>query len=112
MFIFLTLLLCCCLRNSLELILKLVDFKDIPSEVAELASMSMELISMDNWHIFFEKKEDLIRAKKSQLEGVLKVLPWIAKVDKFQHWLYNNPTHTHEKRKNQWIEISTEIQYL
>ena len=89
--------------------LKLVDFKDIPSEVAELASMSMELISMDNWHIFFEKKEDLIRAKKSQLEGVLKVLPWIAKVDKFQHWLYNNPTHTHEERKNQWIEISNQF---
>jgi len=33
--------------------LPLADFKNPPTEVAELASMSMELISMDHWNIFF-----------------------------------------------------------
>ncbi|MHB1178558.1 MAG: M3 family oligoendopeptidase, partial [Daejeonella sp.] len=58
--------------------LELNDFKHLPSEVAELASMSMELISMDRWDVFFENPEDLKRAKKDQLKDVLKTLPWVA----------------------------------
>lgn len=89
--------------------LPLVDFKDLPSEVAELASMSMELISMEHWHTFFPNEADLKRAKKSQLDGVLSVLPWIAIVDKFQHWLYENPTHSIEQREKTWISILDEF---
>ena len=85
--------------------LELVDFKNVPAEVAELASMSMELISMEHWEVFFKKKEDLIRAKRSQLEGVIKILPWIACVDKFQHWLYLNPNHTVAEREQSWKNI-------
>lgn len=85
--------------------LPLVDFKDLPSEVAELASMSMELISMEHWHMFFTNDDDLKRAKKAQLEGVLTVLPWIAIVDKFQHWLYEHPTHTADEREAEWLRI-------
>ncbi|MDQ7950005.1 MAG: M3 family oligoendopeptidase, partial [Pedobacter sp.] len=73
--------------------LELNDFKHCPSEVAELASMSMELISMDNWNVYFDKEEDLIRAKKEQLTDVLKTLPWVAVIDQFQHWIYTNPDH-------------------
>ena len=85
--------------------LPLVEFKDLPSEVAELASMSMELISMEHWNVFFANDDDLRRAKKAQLENVLSVLPWIAIVDKFQHWLYENPTHTAEQREAEWLKI-------
>ncbi len=84
---------------------KIVEYKELPAEVAELASMSMELISMDQWYHFFDSEEDLKRAKKTQLEGVLQVLPWIAAVDKFQHWLYKNPVHSHQERNNTWLEI-------
>ncbi|MCQ2959659.1 MAG: M3 family oligoendopeptidase [Bacteroidales bacterium] len=90
--------------------LPLVDFKDLPSEVAELASMSMELISMEHWHVFFPDEADLKRAKKSQLEGVLSVLPWIAIVDKFQHWLYENPTHSANEREEEWVKILKEFE--
>lgn len=90
--------------------LPLVEFKDLPSEVAELASMSMELISMEHWHVFFPNENDLKRAKKSQLESVLSVLPWIAIVDKFQHWLYENPTHRADERENQWLRIVKEFE--
>jgi oligoendopeptidase F len=83
--------------------LELVSFKNLPSEVAELASMSMELISMEYWHHFFSTEEELKRAKISQLEGVLKVLPWVATIDTFQHWLYENPKHNHEERNQAWI---------
>ena len=45
--------------------------KHPPSEVAELASMSIELMSMDQWDVFFTNPDDLRRAKKTHLEGVL-----------------------------------------
>jgi oligoendopeptidase F len=85
--------------------LELNDFKHCPSEVAELASMSMELISMDNWNVFFDNEEDLKRAKRDQLIDVLKTLPWVAVVDQFQHWIYTNPTHTAAERTKAWVEI-------
>lgn len=82
--------------------LELGDFKHTPSEVAELASMSMELISMDQWHLFFDNKDDLKRAKKEHLTQIIDTLPWVATIDKFQHWIYENPTHTVEQRLEQW----------
>jgi oligoendopeptidase F len=85
--------------------LELNDFKHCPSEVAELASMSMELISMDNWNVYFENEEDLKRAKRDQLVDVLKTLPWVAVVDQFQHWIYTNPDHTTEQRTEAWTQI-------
>jgi oligoendopeptidase F len=87
--------------------LKLNDFKHCPSEVAELASMSMELISMDHWDEFFTDKEELKRAKKYQLRDILKTLPWVAVVDAFQHWIYTHPEHTTEERTIAWKEIFT-----
>ena len=85
--------------------LQITDFKSTPSEVAELASMSMELISMEHWDVFFENADDLKRAKKEQLEKSLKTLLWIAAVDKFQHWIYENPTHNADERMNAWGKV-------
>lgn len=85
--------------------LELNDFKHLTSEIAELASMSMELISMDQWDVFFDNEEDLIRAKKDQLKDVLKTLPWVAVIDAFQHWIYTHPEHTVEERNKAWLTI-------
>lgn len=89
--------------------LKVNDLKHCPSEVAELASMSMELFTMDHWDVFFDDKKDLIRAKIEQLEGVLDVLPWISTVDKFQQWLYTHPKHSEAERNQQWETIFNEF---
>lgn len=86
------------------------DFeKSFGSEVAELASMSMELMTMDYWHHFYEDLNLLKRAKREQMERVLSVLPWIAIVDKFQHWIYTHPTHSREERRQAWRSISDEF---
>lgn len=82
--------------------LPLADFKNPPMEVAELASMSMELISMDHWNIFFPNPDDLARARTDQMEDIIETLPWVATIDKFQHWIYENPDHTTEQRRQQW----------
>ncbi|MDX5349078.1 MAG: M3 family oligoendopeptidase [Hymenobacteraceae bacterium] len=85
--------------------LPLNDFKHPPSEVAELASMSMELISLDHWDVFFPDEEERKRAKRQHLEGVLETFPWVATIDKFQHWVYENPEHTLPQRHEKWTEI-------
>lgn len=89
--------------------LPLTPFKNFTSEVAELASMSMELISMEHWDIIYSDKEELKRAKKEQLEGVLDILPWVATVDAYQHWLYENPNHTIAERHEAWLRISKQF---
>jgi oligoendopeptidase F len=89
--------------------LEITEFKSVPSEVAELASMSMELISMEHWDVYYSDADELKRAKQEQLEQTLKSLLWIGAVDKFQHWIYENPTHAVEERMNKWQEIITEF---
>jgi oligoendopeptidase F len=89
--------------------LELHNFKEYPTEIAEVASMSMELFSMDHWQVFFDNKEELNRAKEQQLERVITIFPWIATIDKFQHWIYENPNHTEEERGKQWLHILEEF---
>jgi oligoendopeptidase F len=78
---------------------------DVPSEVAELASMSMEFISMEHWETFLNNSDELKRAKKEQLQSSLKTLTWVATIDKFQHWLYTHPEHTHQERDEMWASV-------
>jgi oligoendopeptidase F len=104
-------------HSFLDKDLDLVDFKSPPSEVAELASMSMELISMEHWEVFFPDKEELKRAKRQQLESVMDALPWIAAIDKFQHLIYLKPNHTVAERYEMWSGImkdfgSSVVNYL
>lgn len=89
--------------------LPLSSFKEYPMEIAELASMSMELFSMEHWDIFFSDKDELQRAQIEELERVISVLPWIATIDKYQHWLYTNPGHTNEQREVEWMKILAEF---
>src|SRR5881392_1197663 len=71
--------------------------------------MAMELFSMDNWHVFFQSEEELKQAKEHQLERVISIFPWIATIDKFQHWVYENPAHSAEKRTAKWLETLSEF---
>ncbi len=89
--------------------LELSAFKEYPMEIAEVASMSMELFSMNHWNSFFDNEADLKRAKEHQLERTITIFPWIAIIDKFQHWVYENPTHTVDERTNKWLEIINEF---
>ncbi|MFN6037945.1 MAG: M3 family oligoendopeptidase, partial [Bacteroidota bacterium] len=89
--------------------LPITENKSVPSEVAELASMSMELISMEHWKVFFSNEDELKRAKKEHLGKIIKTIPWIASIDKFQHWIYLNPEHTVKERYDAWDRITDEF---
>jgi oligoendopeptidase F len=78
-------------------------------EIAELASMSMELFSMEHWDVFFPDQTELHRAQLEEMERIITVLPWIATIDKYQHWLYTHPGHTVAEREAAWLEILGEF---
>lgn len=88
---------------------ELTAFKAFPSEVAELASMSMELLTMDHWDVFYPDPKDLKRAKKAHLERIITLLPHIAAIDKFQHWIYEHPDAIIQERKAAWLSILDEF---
>jgi oligoendopeptidase F len=85
--------------------LALNAFRNFPSEVAELASMSMELITMDYWDTYFADPQAAKRAKIKHLEDILDTLPWVATIDVFQHWIYENPSHSPAERAQAWNRI-------
>ena len=89
--------------------LKLSAFKEYPMEIAELASMSMELFSMEHWNVFFKDGKDLGRAQLEEMERIISVLPWIATIDKYQHWIYTHPGHTVAEREAAWLTILNEF---
>lgn len=89
--------------------LTLTGFKEYPTEIAEVASMSMELFTMDHWDVFFSDPTELQRAKEQQLERVITIFPWIATIDKFQHWLYEHPSSNAVIRNEVWLSILNEF---
>ena len=97
------------LHSILTRNLPITENKNVPSEVAELASMGMELLSMEKWQSFFPSEKELHRARREQIQKIIKVLPWIASIDKFQHWVYLNPKHSIEERYSCWEEIMKEF---
>lgn len=82
----------------------LYAYRGAPIEFCEVASMSMELLGNDFLEQFYPKPE-ANRARKTHLEGILNILPWIATVDAFQHWVYTNPGHSRAQRKSAWLGL-------
>lgn len=83
----------------------LVHYRHAPIEFSEVASMSMEMLTMPHWGEFYPDDTDLRRAWRDQLTGVVSILPWIATVDAFQLWLYEHPGHSRDKRRDAWVSL-------
>jgi oligoendopeptidase F len=82
----------------------LLAYRDYPIEFAETASMSMELLGLENLDAAYAR-DDAGAAYKKHLEGVLRILTWIASIDAFQHWVYGTPGHTRDQRRDAWRGI-------
>ncbi len=82
----------------------LLAYRDYPIEIAETASMSMELLGLEHLGDVYAA-DDAARAYKKHLEGVLRTLTWIASIDAIQHWVYGNPKHSRDDRRTAWLDI-------
>jgi oligoendopeptidase F len=82
----------------------LLAFRDYPIEMAETASMSMELLGLEQLGAAYAP-DDAAAARRKHLEGILRILPWIASIDAFQHWVYGHANHARDQRRAAWLEI-------
>jgi oligoendopeptidase F len=82
----------------------LYSYRSAPIEFCEVASMSMELLGNEFLEKFYSTPE-ANRARRTHLEGIVNIFPWIATVDAFQHWVYTHPGHTRAERMAAWLEL-------
>ena len=86
--------------------IKLKEAQMGPAEIAEVASMSMELLGMEGLHHFYSG-DDLVRAKKEHLERALMLFIPIAKNDEFQHYIYTNPNLSIDDICDYYLELES-----
>lgn len=82
----------------------LYAYRSAPIEFCEVASMSMELLGNEFLDEFYSPS-DSNRARRTHLEGIVNIFPWIATVDAFQHWVYTHPGHSHGERAAAWEDL-------
>jgi oligoendopeptidase F len=82
----------------------LYAYRGAPIEFCEVASMSMELLGNEFIEEFYSAP-DAVRARRTHLEGIVGIFPWVATVDAFQHWIYTHPEHTREERSAAWLKL-------
>jgi len=66
----------------------------VPMEFAEVASMAMELLAspyLEKEKGGFYSKKEAAQALGEHLERTINFWPYMAVVDAFQHWVYENP---------------------
>ena len=83
----------------------IMAYRSAPMEFCEVASMSMELMTFPYLDEFYEE-EEADRARRGQLESLATLMPWIATIDAFQHWIYTNHTHDRAERTAKWLELA------
>ena len=83
----------------------ILDYRHAPMEFCEVASMGMELLANRHANVFYPDEEDHERSTRVLLEGTIEILPWIATIDAFQHWIYTHPSHTRAERAAAWMQL-------
>lgn len=79
-------------------------YRHAPMEFCEVASMAMEHLGEPYLESFYSPG-DAARARRDHLEGAISILPWIAIIDAFQHWIYTHQDHNRNERAACWIDL-------
>lgn len=90
--------------------LRYVQQMYIGNEIAEVASMSMELLSapyLTHQHGGYYDEREAARARLEHLTSSLLWWPYMAVVDGFQHWAYENPDAALDAAQcdAQWVQL-------
>lgn len=82
----------------------LLPYRHYPIEFAEVASMGMEMLALPHLEEFYGDETN--RARRRFLEGIVRFLPFMARVDALQHWVYTHVDASVEERKDQWQQLT------
>jgi M3 family oligoendopeptidase len=84
--------------RSIELIFPTMD-------AAEIHSMGMEYLSLSRLDEYFGPL-DLEKFRKDRWKRAIELLCYVAIVDEFQHWVYENPKVSADARDQEWTRIA------
>ncbi len=70
--------------------------------------MTMELFGFPFLGEFYDEAQ-AARARRKRLEDLATMLPWIATIDAFQHWVYTHPDHGRDERAACWLELDDRL---
>jgi oligoendopeptidase F len=77
----------------------------LPMEFAEVASQAMEFLAGEHLEGTFYDKLDNQRIRGEHIIDALRLLPWVATIDAFQHWVYTHPGHSRQERTDYWLKL-------
>lgn len=81
----------------------LAAYRTYPTEFAEVASMGMECLALPFAEEFYGEQAN--RARKRHLIDIIEFLPWMARVDAFQHYVYAHAGHDTPRRLDEWVAL-------
>ena len=79
--------------------------RGVPIEFAEVASQGMDFIAGEHLEGVFYDHDEAMRSMQENAESTIRLLAWVATIDAFQHWVYTNPGHSIEQRREQWVKL-------
>jgi M3 family oligoendopeptidase len=84
--------------------IELVDLRQPTLDLAEIHSMTMEFLGMRHLDRMLPE-EHLARYRSNAWKRAVSSIVAIARIDEFQHWIYECPTATPQEREAKWIEL-------
>lgn len=82
-----------------------------PSEICEVASMWLELLSFEHLDSFISQEDMINVSKIDKLEDDIGLFPRVSKIDLFQQRLYDHPNHSHKQRESYWLWLCRDYPY-
>lgn len=83
----------------------IVELQWPTADAAEVHSMGMEYLSLRHVDEFFPDAEHARRFRQNRWTRAVELVCYIAVVDEFQHWIYENPAAAPDERDAQWDRI-------
>ncbi len=85
-------------------VIESVDLQSPTYDACEIHSMGMEYLSMRHMNEFFND-ELTAKFRRNRWRDGVEIMCYIAIVDEFQHWVYENPSATPDERDTAWNKI-------
>lgn len=82
----------------------LLAYRNYPTEFAEVASMGMECLAMAHLEEFYGADARL--ARRHILTDIIDFLPYMARVDAMQHYVYTHPDAGIDAWKDEWQRLT------
>ena len=94
-----------CFHYFLSMGIEPYSLQSWTAEVAEVGSMAMELMGLEEMEHFLSN-EQVERIKEGHLRMVVGLMLFTAKCDEFQHWIYANPNHSIDDKRQKWLQLT------